>query len=391
MITKIRIRNFRHFEDVTFTPYESTSLLCGLNGTGKSSIVELMYRVQKLLVSGTPIESVFKDVDIPKWQKTNITDSCTALGQSIFFGDGYSDPLSYHNTTSASVFHITLELDKNIFEYYLSFCSQDTQSECLSLAILETLTCNDNVLLRNISGDISIEDGNNEKPFKTDATISAIRLTAKYNSLIQLFLNYITSILSVSINPMNMDSSYHKHNPFLDFSGQNFPSWYAYHASKSPSKIASAFKEYKAFIYGFVEISYNGTQTPVPLYANIKLSHDKNYELPFEALSHGQKVLCVLHTIIKVVPENSTVLIDEFENYLSPSELVPLFSAMQDAYEERNIHFILVSHHPKTLNWYKNSAFILSFSHEKATVILEPFDAEKYGEIDEYLDEQAGG
>jgi AAA15 family ATPase/GTPase len=107
--------------------------------------------------------------------------------------------------------------------------------------------------------------------------------------------------------------------------------------------------------------------------ADIFMPPNTRYRLPFNSLSHGQKILSILHLLVRVAPANSTIAIDELENFLAPSELQPLYNAFQDAYEERNIQFILISHHPRTLNWYTDSAIVLSFAGNPPTLQARNF------------------
>ncbi len=71
-----------------------------------------------------------------------------------------------------------------------------------------------------------------------------------------------------------------------------------------------------------------------------------------------------MYSLIEYTEPNSVIAIDEPENCLSPGELQPWLDAMQDAWEEKDIQFIILSHHPKTLNWHHEEAIIMEIAGE---------------------------
>jgi predicted ATPase len=71
----------------------------------------------------------------------------------------------------------------------------------------------------------------------------------------------------------------------------------------------------------------------------------------FHELSEGQKVLIALYTLIYCTPDNSLICIDEPENFLALPEIQPWFDALYDQCAERNLQVILISHHPKIINF----------------------------------------
>jgi ABC-type cobalamin/Fe3+-siderophores transport system ATPase subunit len=88
-------------------------------------------------------------------------------------------------------------------------------------------------------------------------------------------------------------------------------------------------------------------------------------------LSDGQKMLFVLYSLLANMPDESTLFIDEPENYLAPGELQPWLDAVNDAWEERKIQFIFITHNPKTLNWYHKEAVIFKIEDEPPRIVAE--------------------
>ena len=76
------------------------------------------------------------------------------------------------------------------------------------------------------------------------------------------------------------------------------------------------------------------------------------YEVRFNELSDGQRVLIALYTLLFAFPEseNYTLCIDEPENYLALAEIDPWLNFVYDQSEEQEGQFLLISHHPKLIN-----------------------------------------
>ena len=65
------------------------------------------------------------------------------------------------------------------------------------------------------------------------------------------------------------------------------------------------------------------------------------------------------------------MLVDEPENFLALGELQPWLEAMNDAWEERDIQFVIISHNPRTLNWHNKNAMIFSLEGTPPEVVVE--------------------
>lgn len=366
MLKKIYIDGFRHFKNFSFEPQEKVSLLTGLNGTGKTAILELLYRLQKFLVSGWPVTSLCQAQDIPRWTINENDDHSVILAleiqkDSVLFD--YEIEIRYHfRTSSCRVEREILKMDdKTIFS--------STQGKALVFHAPD-----------------AAEPLNFGLSYPVDWSFTGLKLSARDNSKMAFFVNTVRqNLYAISINPFSIPSSHQEQEAILNMDGSNFSAWYASLLDGQITSVAGTFIEIAAFIPGFKQFVFEKEGKSKELVADIVIGPSQAYRLPFENLSHGQKVLCILHLLIRACPENSTILIDEFENFLSPVELQPLYDAAQDAFEEKNTQFIFVSHHQKTLNWFQDSAFVLKFSGSPAFVRIETFPAESDISIGEYL------
>jgi predicted ATPase len=360
MLTNIYIDGFRHFKNFDLKPHQQATLLSGLNGTGKTTIVEVVNRLQLFLADSLPVTSLCNPADIPKWELKEYGSSSSTLGIDLEVG---GKSYSYE-----------VEVKHN---FKNSMCRVDR----------EILKIGDTRIFSSAGGNADVVSDDNRKfNFPVDWTFTGLIVAERKNSKIREFIQVIKdSIFSVSINPFAISSSHQEHEQILNLDGSNFSAWYDYLLDKQIAVIVKIFSEISSFIPGFKQFIFDKEGKSKEIVADISISKTQSYRLPFENLSHGQKVLCLLHLLIRVCPENSTILIDEFENFLSPVELQPLYDAAQDAFEERNIQFIFVSHHHKTMNWFQDSAIILSFSGNSSFVRVENFSPNNGISIAEYL------
>ena len=132
----------------------------------------------------------------------------------------------------------------------------------------------------------------------------------------------------------------------------------------------TAMKNCKSFIPGFVSINCPPSGDMFRWKVRVKYI-GRYFDLELRELSDGQKALFVLYSLLANVPNGLTLIIDEPENYLAPGELQPWLDAVNDAWEERDIQFVLITHNPKTLNWYHKEALIFSIEDEPPRIAAE--------------------
>jgi predicted ATPase len=160
--------------------------------------------------------------------------------------------------------------------------------------------------------------------------------------------------------------------------GENFPAWRFDRVISQSEKQNWVIERCKNFIPGLVSINNPKSGDMYRLVVRVNFE-GKNHDLNFQELSDGQKVLMALYYILANTPDRSTLILDEPENFLAPGELQPWLNAMHDAWEERDIQFIVISHNPITLNWFHNEAFIFEAGGEPPRVTFHRNGGDKEG------------
>ncbi len=87
------------------------------------------------------------------------------------------------------------------------------------------------------------------------------------------------------------------------------------------------------------------------LQAKLRSPDGRNKDFPFNEFSEGQRALVALYVLLYCgVTEDSTLLIDEPDNFIALSEIQPWLIKLLDRVDEKNGQVILVSHHPELLD-----------------------------------------
>ena len=111
------------------------------------------------------------------------------------------------------------------------------------------------------------------------------------------------------------------------------------------------------------------------LQATIRSPRGKTIEVPFSDLSEGQRTLIALYVLLYcAVTENSTLLIDEPDNFIALAEIQPWLMRLLDRVDEQNAQVILVSHHPELLDQLAGQGGVLLDRPDGGETRVRPFE-----------------
>jgi predicted ATPase len=97
----------------------------------------------------------------------------------------------------------------------------------------------------------------------------------------------------------------------------------------------------------------------------------------FRELSDGQRALIALYTLA-FCESNSTLLIDEPENYISVRELQPWLMLLRERIEDFGGQAILISHHPEFINVMAPQDAIQFRRKDGGPVMIRPFETKQF-------------
>jgi predicted ATPase len=349
MLKKIAIKNYRRFLDETID-FDDTVLIAGKNGAGKSSFVELIYKIKRFITNegqGGYVESLMSSLDLPRW---NISE----------FGQAETS------------FALVWECADGVFEWELTIQYNLKSLKCR--VIVERLTYNSDTLYDfNLERDDAqvISDDKRVFLYPVDWSHGNLRLAGRVNSKIRFFISEINDkLFAHSITPEIMKDE----GGGFDFHGKNFSKWFSDKLTQDIEAMNAVLQLYKSFMPYCVRTSISPPNGEIII--NERKGANATFELRFSELSAGQKKLCVYYALLKTAPAGATIVLDEFENHLAPIELIPLYQLVQEEQESNDLQIIIVSHHSKTLNWYNDAAKIFTLIGEPAHIKIIPKDEE---------------
>ncbi|MDR0881153.1 MAG: ATP-binding protein, partial [Candidatus Adiutrix sp.] len=350
MLKDIYIDNYRRFINSKIV-FGETALIAGKNGAGKTTLVSLLAKIKRFIIntdSTGHIDGLVTFADLPHWRKSD-----RGRAETHFI-------LTF--SVSGTIYTYELKIQHNFLEL-----KGRISHEKLSIAS-DVLYEYDSVKEKNTSY-VTTDDGR-EFSYGVDWNHSGLLVASRVCSKIRNFIEAISNefhifILAPDSPARDKDSSQ------LDISGNNFSQWYSKMLQRDIEVANGVLNSYKDFLpnVGRAFISDKGEFT-----ISEKAEGKQQFEIAFSELSTGQQKLCIYYAIFKMLPDASTLVLDEFENHLSPAELQPLYDLAQKEQDERDLQIILVSHHHKTLNWYHDSALVFSLSGLPAHSKIDRYD-----------------
>ena len=336
VLSRLYATNYRCLVNFEFKP-TAKQLIIGRNGTGKTAVLDVLATLRDFVVRGKPCEGYFGGKTRTRWQN---------VGEQRFELDVTCKEGKYRYT-------LVVDEDGNPPRPFIK---------------QETINFNGNPLFRFEGGVVGIFD--RHKPslkveFRFDQQHSGLAIASTQlpdQTRLTWFNRWLGGLFHVQINPwvMSARSEGESRYPTKDLS--DFANWYRHLRLENFDAVSRATEDLREAIPGFESLDAKEAGLDVrvlqarmrhPNYAAAPLPalYGQTVDLPFSDLSEGQRVLIALYVLLySAVIEDSTLLIDEPDNFIALSEIQPWLLKLLDRVDEENAQVILVSHHPELLN-----------------------------------------
>jgi len=326
MITELYIDNFRCLVNFRVS-LSSSQLWLGDNGTGKTSVLEALLAIRKVL-GGANVTEAFSADDLTLWMKSRTQ---TFSFKSQIKGEPYEYTLTLDYDRPERQCRIAeekLEWNGHIFYWYDG----------------------DNAHLYRINRKTG--QAEEDTQFGADWERSVISSIAKRDDntpLIQ-FREAVAKWLIVHPVPLLAVQVATKETRQLAFLADNFAEWYRHVSQEDPEIGYRARDMLKEVLPGFQSLSLKEWGDSRRLTSTFRIK-GKEYDIPFTRQSDGQRQLLILYVILQSLSRaHSVLLIDEPDNFVSLREIQPWLSELQSACEDHNCQSIIISHHPSIVN-----------------------------------------
>lgn len=327
MITRIYVDNFRCLTNFELE-LQKAAILLGTNGSGKSTVLDVLRKVQQLVVGKQKLADVFSQND-----------------------------LSLLQTSDRQAIVLDLSVDDAQYRYSLTIGHRRDLGKMRIDA--ETLTCNGRPLFQFEAGEAQLfRDDHSEGPqYPFDWTQSGVGYLYERpdNRKLSRFKKELASVVIVHPCPVLFESETRSEDEFLESTMRNFVGWYRHVAQENMGRLPKLFKLLAEIMPGFdslvlSESGENSRALKAVFNATASARGERRYG--FHQLSDGQRMLIALYSLLYLSGDRQVSLfIDEPDNYLSLREVQPWVAGASDAVGEMLEQVVLISHHPVTIDY----------------------------------------
>ena len=327
MLTRLYVDNFLCLTNFELT-LDETNVLLGLNGTGKSSVLDALFRIQKLVARSAKIEDVLPTRDLTLSQRRD-----------------------------EQRLELDLETEEDAYHYKL-LVQHDRDNRRMRIGE-ESLTHNEKPIFDFKDGNAQLyHDDYTEGPsYPFDWSRSGIAALneRRDNKKLTQFKRAISSFIIVSPCPPLFKPESRSEDEFLDLSMENFVGWYRHAAQENMRGNADLFEALREALPGFDSISLTESgENSRALKIDFRRPNGTQQieRLGMWQLSDGQRMLIALYSLLFLsAGGHASLFLDEPDNYLALREIQPWLAAAEQTCGNTLEQVVIVSHNPVTIDY----------------------------------------
>ncbi len=322
MIRRLYIDNFRCLSNFELELAE-TNILLGANGTGKTSVLGVLRRIQDFIVHG-------------------LTASDTFATRHVSIG----------REEALQRFEIDMSVDGANYRYSLAI--EHDRIPGGALIDEETLFCDGRPLLECRFGESQLYHDDYEKgsDYPIGATRSVLSILSERPDIQKIFRfkKEVANCIFVRPFPPLFRSESRTEDEFIHRSMSNFVDWYRHATQENMGAVPRLFAELANVLPGFESINLVESGDARVLKVRYRTSgRPKDYR--FGDLSDGQRALIALYSLVFLPNRRISLFIDEPDNYLALREIQPWAAAVTERCGESLEQLVVISHHPVMIDY----------------------------------------
>ena len=359
MLKRLYVDNFRCLVDFELN-FDSINLFLGDNGAGKSTVFDVLGKLQLLIINGDAVEDIFKQSDLTRWHSNE---------KQTFELEASGNNGHYKYQLEVGKIDSTIEEDFVFTNKYI---------------LNERLFFNQDLLLNVEEEKVEFYSDDGIKYSSTrynysQSIISILRSSSENKKLVW-FRNKIKNLVVLKISPSLIVSVSSQKKSFLTKKMENFVSWYRYIFADNQNKLTQLTESLQEILDGFISFRLEPISEKAVILKLIFETEEseQNIEYSFEELSDGQKVLIVLYSLFYgLESQDYTLCIDEPENFLALPEIQPWLFQLEDLCSEGKLQALLISHHPQLIDYLLSSPIGYWFERQaNSSVKVKPINSE---------------
>ncbi len=332
MIKRIFIDNYKCFTNFECR-FDAMQLLLGDNGSGKTTVFDVLDTLRNFITFGATTEDTFPYQALSAWDARRVQT-------------------------------FELELDGNGGEYSYRLTTEHDPRTQKSRIQSETLRFGQAILCEYDGRDVHLfnDDGTPGPAFPLGSSRSAVASIPERRENEKLFWfchRGIGRVFVFSLDPVAMSALSDREVPNPDRRLTNLASWIRHLWQQQADFGGIMVASLKEVIDGLANLRLEKLSETIReldvefrFEAGAKGTPAAPFNLAFDKLSDGQRMLVALYTVLLAAVEKGvTVCLDEPDNFVSLRELQPWLTALRDRIEERGGQCLLISHHPEFINY----------------------------------------
>lgn len=355
-ITRLFIDNYKCFVGFDFKP-QAIQPIFGLNGTGKSTLFEVLAAVKRLVVDGDPIDFCFPDAAFTRWTRF--------------------PPKSLR---------ILLEVGHDEWQYRYELTASTDRTTNKTRIVTESLTSpffpDSLYAFRQGTATLLHDLDKTSQQILADdqrSGLSSVNSRPGTHHL-QSFRSVLKGVQWVALHPGLMrESSSDGEESTLAWGGHNFVSWLRSVAQIQLPAMGELNANLTECLNGFDGIRFEPIGKRKLLWAKF-LSKPSPNERPeghrydFAELSDGQRMLIALYAVYHGLKGSNAILcMDEPANYLAPAEIQPYLSLVRDAVGDGLAQLFVSTHNPEAINYLAPDGGVIFDREDGGPVKILPF------------------
>ena len=330
MVTRLYIDNFRCLVNFELR-LDETNVLLGSNGTGKTSVLDALRRIQALVARGRRVDEEFPPQD-----------------------------LSLTQDRREQRFELDVDLEGSTYRYAL--CIEHDRERRRMRIGEESLDHDARPIFAFKGGDAQLyRDDYGEGPsYPFDwsrSGVGALHERPDNRTLIR-FRRALAGFVIVSPCPPLFEAESRSEDEFLHPWMQNFVGWYRHAAQENMGALPRLFEALREALPGFDAMNLTEAGEGVRALRVVFRGSDGDRYPPyrFPQLSDGQRALVALYSLVFLsANRRPSLFLDEPDNYLALREIQPWLAAVAEHCGDTLEQVVVASHHPVTIDYMAGS------------------------------------
>ncbi len=326
MIERLYVDNYKSLVNFEL-PLKELTLLIGRNGVGKTSVLDIVFALRRLLSGEAKLtdKDVFPTNTLTRWQ-----------------------------LQSAQVFEVDVRLGDDTMRYRLEV--EHDRDLRRARILSEKLESQGRLLFAFEKGKVHLyrDDYSAGPEYSADWTESALARVPEGsdNRKLSRFLQWMRKTIVCGLYPASFEAETVAAEPVLYRDARNLASWYQHVMLERPDLTPSYLGLLSEVIEGFksIRLVSSGLDSRAMMVQFVQ--GDQQYELRLSEMSDGQRALTAIYALSQLtVGQGYTLFLDEPDNYVALAEIQPWLVNLSDACGEDVPQAVICSHHPEVIDY----------------------------------------